>query len=131
MNESKLLLGIIIGAAFSGVTSAIASYVAVINDHSGSFFGPASNWWDLAMIIGLVCGIVVGGLSAALIIGLKMGTLKAVLLGGFINLLIVAFFYFLTNGRMDDSIKYWLYALIPIGIINGLIVSFFNSPPNL
>lgn len=127
MEMAKIILGSIIGAIFTGLVLGVVAYFAAINDHSSSLLGPSSTWWELAVIGGVVLGLIVGGFSGAIVAGFNLSFLNAAFFGGVFNFLLLSVFYILTNGLASSSIKYSFYALIPIGIINTTIVSLFNS----
>lgn len=127
MNLSRILIGIVVGAAFSGIVFGIASYFYTVNNHSSTTFGPASDWWAFAVIIGIVFGVMVGGLFGAFVTGLKMRFLTASILGGLINLFIVVIFLAARSEVKNVAMKYSLYSLIPLGVINGVVVSYFSS----
>lgn len=127
MNRTRLILGIVTGAAFTGIMLALAGYFITINSTDGGLLGPEKNWWIITVVTDLVVGILIGGVSGAAIRGFNLSSIKAVLFCGMLNLLIVAGFYFVTNGGMSEGIRYSLYALIPIGLLNGIAVSLFSS----
>lgn len=120
-----------IGSIFTGCALSIAGYFITINSTDGGWLGPESDWWPIMVVINLIAGLIVGGISAAIIVGFNLNFVKAVSLCGILNLLIVIGFYVFTNGLMSESIRYSLYALIPIGLINGGIVSWFFSTPQV
>lgn len=128
MSGTKIILGIFTGAVFIGVTMAVVGYFATVNSASSSLIGAERDWWPVTVTTNFVFGLVLGAVSGAMIAGFSMSIPKAVAFGGLLNLLIVAIFYVITEGYVSDSIKYSLYSLIPIGIINGILVSFFTTP---
>jgi hypothetical protein len=124
----RIFVAMVIGATFSGITLAIVAYFATINSNSGGgFLGPERDWWPFAVVIDLIVGLIIGGISAGVVMGFNLSFIEAVSFCGILNLLIVIGFYFFTNGQMSYGIKYPLYSLIPIGLINGAIVSWFAS----
>lgn len=99
-----------------------------MNDHSSTIFGAASGFWFLAVCTGLVFGAVVGGLSAALLVGLKMRVIIAALLVGIVNLIVVVWFLGSTNPVTDIRVRFVIYSLVPLGLIQGAIISFCCVP---
>ena len=129
MNGTRLIFGIVTGTTFTGIMLALAGYFITINSTDGGLLGPEKNWWIIAVVTDLGVGILIGGVSGAVIVGFNLSSIKAVLFCGMLNLLIVAGFYFVTNGGMSEGIRDSLYALIPIGLLNGIAVSLFSSTP--
>ena len=123
----RLLLCFVIGSMITGSLLAITGYFATINSSDGGFLGPEKEMWPVAVVVYLIVGAVIGCLSAAVVVGFRLDIGKAVLFCGVFNLILVGGFYFFTNGQMSDGIKYPLYSLIPIGLVNGLFVSWFSS----
>jgi uncharacterized membrane protein len=124
MNETKIFLGAITGALFTGIFLSVISYYATINDHSSTGLGPVSSFWQLAILSGGIIGAIVGGASGAIIIGFQAGLIKAILIGFCFNLILVAAFYIATGGGWENSMRYTFYPLVIIGAINGAVVSF-------
>lgn len=124
MNISRIILGIIAGAFFTGIAFSIISYLNTINDHSSTLLGPASDWWRLALITGAILGGIVGGISAVVIINLQLNTFKAVLFGSITNLFIVLLLAQFESG--EKSLTYTYFVSIVTGAINGAIVSLIN-----
>lgn len=125
----RIIPSIVAGALFTGFALGIAGYFITTNSTDGDWLGPERNWWPIFVVTDLIVGLVIGGLSGAVIEGFGLSLSKAVLFCLILNLLIVAGFYFVTNGGMSESIRYSLYALIPIGLLNGIAVSLFSSTP--
>lgn len=123
----KIVLYVALGSAFTGCLLAVAGYFAAITSAESAPLGSESDWWFLVVGIDLIAGLIIGGISAMVIVGFNMSYVKAVIFGGTINLLIVLGFYIFTNGQMSQGIRYSLYSLVPIGLINGAIVSWFSS----
>lgn len=124
-----IFLNIVIGAVFTGCLLAIVGYFATITSPHGGFLGAERDWWLIAVITDLVVGSVIGGLSAIVIAGFNLSYVKAIIFCAVLNLLIVLRFYIFANGQMSQSIKYPLFALIPIGLLNGVLVSWFAYNP--
>ncbi len=127
MNGTKIILGVLVGSGFTGFTLAIASYFATINSPDSSILGSESDWWVFAILNGAVFGAIVGGLSGAIITGCKMAWFSAILFSGLLNFVISVTFFFLTNGGISAGIRYTVYALIPIGFLNGVVVMLASS----
>lgn len=124
----KIFLSILLGAVFSGIALAVATYVATIDSNSGGgFMGPESNMWLIATIAGLIFGLILGGFSGAIISVFDFGLLRALIFGGIVNALIVGGIHLVANGEMSDGVRYTLYPLIPIGLINSVFVSMVAS----
>lgn len=129
MNVTKIILGTLIGAVFTGVVFSLVSYIITINDHSGGgswIFGSAKEWWWLAIIAGFIIGVVIGGFSGAVITAFNFKLLIAVIFGGLFNLFLISAFYIFVESGWSDGIAYKFYSLIPIGAVNGAVVSLFN-----
>lgn len=118
----KLIACIAVGAIFTGCALAIAGYFITIQSTDGGLLGPENDAWPIAVVVNFIAGSIVGGISAAVIAGFNFGLIKALLFSGLLNILVVATFFFLTHGGMSEAIRYSLYALVPIGFINGVIV---------
>ncbi len=115
-----------VGAVFTGLMLAVTSYFFTMKDHSGGFL-PLSDWWFLVVIVALVFGAIIGGISGATIAGFNLGLIKALIFGAIINCVILFVFYIFTNGEMSFGIKSSLLSLIPIGLVNSAIVSWLSS----
>ena len=128
MNFTSILLGILTGAGFTSLALAIVQYFGTINSgDGGSWIGSDSDFWMLAVATGLVFGAILGGISGAIIAGLGISSLKAALFGGVLNLLILSAFYIATDWQISSSIKFSLYFLVPVGIVNGAIVALISA----
>lgn len=123
----KIALCVALGSVLTGCLLAIVGYFATITSPNGGLLGAESDWWPLAVGIDLIAGFIIGGISAIVIAGFNMSYGKAIIFGGTLNLLIVVGFYIFSNGQMSQGIRYPLYSLIPIGLINGAIISWFFS----
>lgn len=122
----KLVSAIVVGVVFTSLVFAPASYFFMIKDHSGSFL-PLSNWWLLGVVVAIILGAMVGGISAAIIAIFDVGLIKAVILSGIINSSIFLALYIIEFGQLSFGPKYALLSLIPIGLLNGAVVSWFVS----
>lgn len=130
---SRVILGIFGGAVLTALALAIVAYFFAINDHSGGggVLGSNSDWWFVGVLVGLILGFMVGLTSSSIILWLNLSPLRAALFGAGFNLVLSAGIYFLiVNGPPSDSIKYPLYSLTPIGLINGLAVSYMFCSQN-
>jgi hypothetical protein len=125
----RVLTGILLGGGFSGACLAVVCYLAAVNDAAGSsFIGSNSTWSPFAAVVGAILGLVLGGISAAIITGFQLNFAKALVFEFCVNLSIAALLYLLiTNGPASDTVRYPLYSLIPIGLINGEIISLLPS----
>ena len=125
----RVLIGILLGGVFSGVCLSFVCYLAAVNDADGSgFIGGNSTWSPFAAIAGVILGLILGGFSAAIITGFQMNLMKALIFEFCLNILIATLIYLLiTNGPASDTVKYPLYFLVPIGLVNGAIVSLLPS----
>lgn len=119
-----IIASIIVGAVFTSLVFAPISYLFIIKDHSGGFL-PLSSWWILGVLVATVLGAMVGGISAAIIAIFDLGMIKAVILSGTINSSIFLALYIIEFGRLSFGPKYSLLSLIPIGLLNGAVVSWF------
>ena len=127
MKFTSILLGILTGTGFSSLALAIVAYFGAINSPDSAVLGSERDWWMLAVASRLIFGAILGALSGAIIAGLGMSSLKAAILGGVLNLLIVGAFYIATDWQISSSIKFSLYFLVPIGIVNGVIVALIST----
>lgn len=127
MSAKRYAVGLLIGSAMTGIVFAVHSYTFVIDNHSSTIFGPASSFWTVAVAVGLVFGILIGGLAGAIIVGFKMRIALASLFNGVVNMTVVLWIYLNDDSVMNSKMQFSLFALIPIGIITGAVVSMFAS----
>lgn len=90
MNFLKISLAIVIGALSTGATLSIATYFLSLNRSSsgGGNFISFSNPENLIAIVGAILGVIIGGISSAVIVGFQLNFLKAILFGFIFNFLL-------------------------------------------
>jgi hypothetical protein len=123
MNFAKLFQGIIAGALFSGILSAIyACYIAHTSNTVSDFGLTAEDFWWLAMLLGGLFGLFIGGIIGGIISELHLDVIK----GGFCGFLITAipacFLLLLSEGKFDENITRFGVAYIFIATITGMVV---------
>lgn len=124
----KIFQGIIIGAVFSGVLSAIyACYVAFTSNTVSDFGFTAKDFWWLAMILGGLLGLIIGGIIGGIISGLNLSVITGGLVGLLITGIPACFFLLLSEGKFDENMTRFGTALIVIEIITGVIVPLTNT----
>lgn len=124
MNSAKLFQGIIVGALFSGIFSAIyACYIAFTSNTVSDFGLTTKDFWWLAMILGGIVGFVLGGIVGGIVFELNLGVILGGLIGLFIAGLPALFFLAVSNSKFDENHIRFGIALIFIETITGIIVS--------
>ncbi len=120
----KIIQGILIGALFSGIVSAVyACYVALTSNTTSSFGLRSEDFWWLAAVLGGIAGLILGAVVGAIVSGWNLN----LILGGLVGLLITGIPGLLSTqvseGKFDeDHIRFGI-ALIFIEIVTGIVVS--------
>lgn len=124
MNSAKLLQGIVTGALFSGVLSAVcAVYIALTSDTSDSFGLKAKDFWWLAMLFAGFFGLILGGILGGAISILNLNPLKGGLCGLLITAIPAVFFLLLSQSKFDENFTSFGIAYILIATITGVFIS--------
>lgn len=120
----KVFQGIIIGALFSGLLSAIyACYIAFTSNTVSDFGFTAKGFWWLYIILGGFFGFVIGGIIGGVVLTLNLNAIKGGLLGLLLTIIPACFFLLLSEKKFDEDITRFGIAFIIIATITGIITS--------
>lgn len=124
MSLIRIVSAVGISVIFTGLLLAVIFYLNEKNSNSSTLLGPASDWAWLGLAGGAICGLIIGGISGAVITGFQLNPPKALLFGLVFNLFLDCAFYIISGGGWNDSLTYDALAMPVVGMINGAIVSF-------
>lgn len=130
INGVHTLKTVLVSTIFTAVALSVAAYFSSIFSRSSTgLLGSESSFWFFAVLAGFVDGVILGLISGVVFSVIGPDTTKAVLFSTVFNVLVVAVFYvvFSNGGIESDGIRYTLYSLIPIGILNAVIASLIGS----
>jgi hypothetical protein len=128
MSFAKLLQGIVVGALFSGILSAIcAVYITLTSDTSDSFGLKAKDFWWLAMLYAGFFGLIVGGILGGIVSALNLSLITAGLCGLIITIIPAIFFRLLSEGKFDENFIRFGIFFIAIATLTGIFVSFAQT----
>src|SRR5438045_2258333 len=97
----RILMGILAGAAGSGVMLALAYYFIAMTDTSTeSPIGSVPDWKWVILAIGAMVGALLGGVAGGTIAGLQANFFQAILIGFFLNLAVGAVFFVWSGGPL-------------------------------
>lgn len=123
----KIIQGILVGALFSGLLSAIcACYLALISNTTGELGLKTRDFWWLALIMGGLFGLIVGGFIGAIVYALNLNIIKGGLLGLLLTI-IPACFLLLSGDKFDIDIRRFGVAFVVISTLAGIIVSLSRT----
>lgn len=115
--------GVIAGAVFSGVLSAIsAGYIAFTSNTVSDFGLTAEDFWWPAMLLGGLFGLVAGGILGGIISGLNLNVIKGSLCGFLVTAVPAILFLLLSQSKFDENFTRFGVAYIFIAIITGMFV---------
>lgn len=125
MSSVNLFRGILVGAVFSAVLSAIyAGYVAITSETVGDFGLKAKDFWWLAMILGGFVGFVLGSFVGAIISQLNSNVILSAIVGLLvIGILILFLSQVASESKFDENHTRFGIGLIFIETITGIIVA--------
>lgn len=129
MSFTRILLGIVVGALSTGIMLSLAYYlIAVTDTASSSPVGDVRNWSLVILAIGAIIGVILGGVSGAIIVSFQLNFFKAILFGFLFNLCLSVVFFIWSGGPLSNHfLKYTMLSVIIAGILNGAIVSLITS----
>ena len=129
MSFTKIAMGILLGAGFSGIMLSLAYYFIAITDTTSSNpIGDARDWKWVILAIGAIIGAVLGGVSGGIIAGLQASFPKAVIIGFVLNLVLSMIFFVWSGGPMGNHfLKYSMISMIIAGVISAAMVSLLVS----
>ena len=123
-NNMKITQGILIGALFSALVSAIcACYVALTSETVSDFGLKAKDFWWLAIILGSCVGLILGGFVGAIVSGLNLSVILSALVGLLITVLPALLLSQVSEGKFDENHTRFGTALIFVETITGIVVS--------
>jgi hypothetical protein len=122
--NNKIIFGSVIGILFTAtlliLTSALIT--ALYSDY---------NVFSLLFLIVAIYvffyAIVAGGVAGAVVTGFEFNATNAGLFGLLFNLFLGLILFLLTGGGWDKGMIYDYCASVIVGILNGILVSLFNS----
>lgn len=130
VNHMKTILSILIGVLSTGIVLSIAGYFLSLNSSSksGGNFISFSNPEILITIVGAILGVVIGGITSAIIVGLQLNLLKTVIFEFAFNFLLSVAILIITQESLTNKyMRYTFYALIVNGIITGAIIFLIKT----
>jgi hypothetical protein len=120
----KEFQGIIIGAIFSGVLSAIyAGYIAFTSNTVSDFGFTAKGFWWLYIILGGLFGFIGGALIGGIVSALNLDAVKGGLSGLLLTIVPACFFLLVSEKKFDEDITRFGIGFIVIAVITGVVAS--------
>ena len=134
MNLAKLFQGIVVGALFSGVLSAIcAGYISLTSNMVYDFGFKAKDFWWLTMLLAGLFGLIAGGILGGIISVLNLSLISAGLFGFLITAIPAVLFRIVPVVKeFDEDVRWFVISFIVIATLTGMFViytqtSFFRS----
>lgn len=123
-NNMKIIQGIVIGAFFSALVSAICAYYVALTSETVSDFGlKARDFWWLAIILGGFVGFILGGFVGAIVSGLNLNVMLSAIVGLLITGLPAVLLSQVSESKFDENHTRFGIALIFVETITGIVVS--------
>ena len=129
MDFFKVFQGIIVGALFSGVLTAIcATYISLTSNMVYDFGFTAKDFWWLTMLLAGLFGLIAGGILGGIISVLNLSLISAGICGFLITAIPAVLFRIVPVVKeFDEDVRWFVVSFIIITTFNAIFVSYIQT----